>query len=180
MFFFQHILWCPKNNLNLFGMRTSREWQSVFRASFHHSSLPYRSPLFFFHFLSFFLLHPPSILIDAPQKKRPFLPAGQKKNRKGKKKKKQLGSTFLFIHFPLQIRQAFSLLSFSPTTAMALDTAASLSSLLCVWRWCPLSYRKFKVKSRQTEPIRRAWLVFVTTENIIQMLETKKTALISI
>lgn len=45
-------------------------------------------------------------------------------------KKEKLGSTSLFIHFPLQIQQAFSQPSFSLTTAMALDTAASLSFLL--------------------------------------------------
>ena len=40
------------------------------------------------------------------KKKGPLLLAGQKK--------KKLGSTSLFIHFPLQIQQAFSQLSFSP------------------------------------------------------------------
>ena len=98
---------CPRNNLNLLGMRTSSEWQCA-RGEFPSQFFPSRTGSLHLPLLLLLLLLP-SILIDAPQRKKkkgPLLLAGQKK--------KKLGSTSLFIHFPLQIQQAFSQLSFSP------------------------------------------------------------------
>lgn len=68
-------------------------------------------------------------------------------------KKEKLGSTSLFIHFPLQIQKAFSQLSFSLTTAMALDTAASLSFLLLCLKIMPTVWREGNLSQVQGEKI---------------------------
>lgn len=80
-------------------------------------------------------LHLLSLSIDSPQKER----KKEKKTKRGPlllagHEEKKLGSTSLFVHFPLQIQQAFSHLCLPPppTTAMTLAAAAALSFLLCV------------------------------------------------
>lgn len=124
------------------------------------------------HFLSGPLL-PSSSSIHSNSRKKKAIAAGRPK-------KEKLGSTSLFIHFPLQIQQAFSQLSFSLTTAMALDTAASLSFLLLclkimstVWKEGNLSQGKIHPE-RTLRPFSRAQSIFVTINSIIPRLETGK------
>lgn len=87
----------------------------------------------------------------------------------GRPKKEKLGSTSSFIHFPLQIQQAFSLSSpFLLTTAMALDTAASLSFLLLclkimptVWREKNLKQVQEKNKPKRISTIQQSTSIFI-------------------